>query len=174
MVEPAERSYETFVDLATGLYDRRTMWSRLAEEVARARRYRYPLSLMLLSFDAPNADQAVGQILQLARLLKEHTRTADILARYSEDTLAILLPCTDEAGSLQLAQRIQSLAQAGSAAGAGSEGGALLRIGLTAALQDHAGDKQDFVEQVEWALREARRMGSGKRMIVVPTAAQGA
>ena len=70
MVEPVERSYETFIDLATGFYDRRTMWSRLAEEMARARRYHYPLSLMLLAFDAPKPDQAVGQLLQLARLLK--------------------------------------------------------------------------------------------------------
>jgi diguanylate cyclase (GGDEF)-like protein len=169
MVEPLERSYETFVDLATGLYDRRTMWSRLAEEMARARRYHYPLSLMLLAFDESRPGEAMGQLLQLARLLTQHTRTADILARYSEDTLAILLPCTDEAGALQLAERIQCLAQTGAA----PEGGALLRIGLTAALPDYAGDKLDLVEQVEWALREAKKKGSGKHRIVVPTTVQG-
>ena len=47
MAEQVERAYEVFIDLATGFYDRRTMWARLAEEIARARRYRYPLSLIL-------------------------------------------------------------------------------------------------------------------------------
>lgn len=168
MAEPAERSYETFIDLATGLYDRRTMWSRLAEEIARARRYHYPLSLMLLAFETLDPKQAVGQLLHLAGLLKRQTRTADILARYSENTLAILLPCTDEAGAVNLAERIHRLTQAEPADGAAAGGGPLLRIGLTVASQDYAGDKLDLVEQVEWALREAKEKGSKHLIVVVP------
>ncbi len=168
MVEQVERSYETFIDLATGLYDRRTMWSRLAEEIARARRYHYPLSLMLLAFDMPDPDRAVGQLLHLSRLLKRQTRTADVLARYSECTLAILLPCTDEAGAIKLAERIHRLAQAELADGAAAGKGPPLWIGLTTASQDYAGDKMNLLEQVEWALREAKKKGSARRMVVVP------
>ena len=175
MAEQAERSYEVFVDLATGLYDRRTMWSRLAEEMARARRYHYPLSLMLLAFDTPDPNEAVGQLLRLARLLRRQTRTADVLVRYSEDTLAILLPCTDEAGALRLAERIRRVAQAEPTASAASEEEPLLlRIGLMAASQDYSGDKLDLVEQVEWALREAKKKGSEDRTVVVPMPAQRA
>lgn len=171
MVEQVERSYETFIDLATGLYDRRTMWSRLAEEIARARRYHYPLSLMLLAFDTPDPHHAVGRLLHLAKLLKRQTRTADILVRYSENTLAILLPCTDEAGAVNLAERIHRLAQAEWADGAAAAEGPLLRIGLTVASQDYGGDKLYLVEQVEWALREAKKKGSKNLVIVVPTSA---
>ncbi|MGB9723494.1 MAG: diguanylate cyclase domain-containing protein [Chloroflexia bacterium] len=156
-----ERIYEAAVDRETGLYDRRTMWSRLAEEVSRTRRYRYPLSLMLISFGLPNSRLAVEHLLQLAQVLKRHTRASDFLARYSEDTLALLLPCTDERGALQLAERIRQLVAAFSPASAQSMG-----IGVTSAPGGYNGDKIALVEQVEWALRQA--LGREGRTVLVP------
>lgn len=156
-----ERVYEVFVDRETGLYDRRTMWSRLAEEVSRTRRYRYPLALMLLSFVSPNSRLAVEYLLQLAQILKRHTRSSDLLARYSEDTLALLLPCTDERGALRLAKRIRQLAAVLSPASAQA-----LRIGVTSALGGYNGNKIALVEQVEWALRQA--LEQEERTVFVP------
>lgn len=145
-----ERAYEVFIDRETGLYDRRTMWSRLAEEVSRTRRYRYPLALMLLSFESLNPRLAVEYLFQLAQILKRHTRASDFLARYSEDTLALLLPCTDERGALRLAERIRQLAGSLSPASAQA-----LSIGVTSAPGGYNGNKIALVEQVEWALRQA-------------------
>ncbi len=145
-----ERVYEVFIDRETGLYDRRTMWSRLAEEVSRTRRYRYPLALMLLSFVSPNSRLAVEYLLQLAQILKRHTRASDLLARYSEDTLALLLPCTDERGALRLAERIRQLTAALSPTSAQA-----LSIGVTSAPGGYSGNKIALVEQVEWALCQA-------------------
>lgn len=145
-----ERVYEVFIDRETGLYDRRTMWSRLAEEVSRTRRYRYPLALMLIAFESPNSRLAVEYLLQLAQILKCRTRTSDLLARYSEDTLALLLPCTNEHGALRLAERIRQLAATLSPILARS-----LSIGVTSAPGGYNGDKIALVEQVEWALRQA-------------------
>jgi len=168
MVEQAERSYEVYIDLATGLYDRRTMWSRLAEEVARARRYGYPLSLMLITVDTPDASRAVERLLTLAKVLKQHTRTADILVRYSEDTLALLLPCTDEEGALQLAERICDMAQVMLPPPSGSGSAHPIRIGVTSTSGEYSGDKVALVEQIEWALRKAQRKGNESRTLVVP------
>lgn len=145
-----ERVYEVFIDRETGLYDHRTMWSRLAEEVSRTRRYRYPLALMLISFEFPNSRLVVEYLLQLAQILKRHTRTSDLLSRYSEDTLALLLPCTDERGALRLAERIRQLAAALSPASAQA-----LSIGVTSAPGGYNGNKIALVEQAEWALRQA-------------------
>jgi diguanylate cyclase (GGDEF)-like protein len=167
MAEQVERAYEVLIDLTTGFYDRRTMWARLAEEIARARRYRYPLSLMLLTFDTSDAQRAVEQVLELARLLKQHTRTSDILVRYSEDTLAILLPCTDERGALYLADRLRHLVQVSLPAAYESGGVIPLRIGVTSTAGDYSGDKVALVEQVEWALRKAHEEGEN-RTVVVP------
>lgn len=171
MIEQADHSYEVYVDRATGLYDRRTMWSRLAEEVARARRYHYPFSLMLVAFQAPEPHAAVAELLELARLLKLHTRAADILARYSEDTLAVLLPCTDERGAMRLAERVRQIVLEDMPLHPSL---CTLHIGLTTAAEDYAGDKVALVEQVEWALRKAQVAGREHRTVVVPAAASAA
>jgi diguanylate cyclase (GGDEF)-like protein len=169
MADQPDRSYEVYVDMATGLYDRRTMWSRLAEEVARARRYHYPFSLMLITFQNPDLDPAVEQVLELANLLKRHTRAADILARYSEDTLAVLLPCTDEHGAVRLAERIREIVL--DKMPSQRHAMSTLHIGLTTTAGDYAGDKVALVERVEWALREAQIPGGEHRTVVVPTLA---
>jgi diguanylate cyclase (GGDEF)-like protein len=168
MVELAERSYEVYIDLATGLYDRRTMWSRLAEEVARARRYHYALSLMLITVDTSDPHRALERLLELSKVLKQHTRTADILVRYSEDTLALLLPCTDERGALQLAERIRHLVQVMLPPPYESGESAPIRIGVTSTSGEYSGDKVALVEQVEWALRKTQRKGGENRTVVVP------
>lgn len=161
-----ERTYRVFIDAATGLYDRRTMWSRLAEEVSRARRYRYPLSLMLVAFDPQAGQNTLENVRYLAEILKQYTRTSDFLARYNEDTLALLLPCTNERGALLLAERISQLA-AVVAPGRGRPA-LQVRIGLTSAPAEYEGDKVALVEQVEWALRQARAQGSRYDTVVVP------
>ncbi len=159
-----ERVYEVFIDRETGLYDRRTMWSRLAEEVSRIRRYRYPLALMLIAFEVPNSRLAVESLVQLAQILKRHTRASDLLARYSEDTLALLLPCTNEHGALRLAERIRHLAAALSPVWAQT-----LSIGVTSAPGGYSGNKIALVEQVEWALRQA--LEAEGRTVFVPAPA---
>jgi diguanylate cyclase (GGDEF)-like protein len=166
MSEQPARSYEVYVDMATGLYDRRTMWSRLAEEVARAQRYHYPFSLMLITFQNPQLQPGVEELLELAKLLKLHTRAADILARYSEDTLAVLLPCTDEQGAVRLAERIRQIVLENMPPQ--HHAMSTLHIGLTTTEGGHAGDKVALVEQVEWALRKAQTLGGEHRTVVVP------
>lgn len=170
MTAQTDHSYEVYVDLATGLYDRRTMWSRLAEEVARAQRYHYPFSLMLVTLQTADAKPQVEELPKLAGLLKQHTRAADVLARYSEDTLAVLLPCTDEQGAARLAERIRQIVVDN-----------LLpqhpimhtvHIGLTTTSGDNVGDKVALVEQVEWALRKAQTSGGEHRTVVVPAPTQ--
>lgn len=169
MIEQPDRTYEAYVDRATGFYDRRTMWSRLAEEVARARRYHYPFSLMLIAFQTPERKPAIEELLELARLLKQHTRTADILARYSEDTLAILMPCTDERGAVRLAERIRQIVLEYLLP---QRQMSTLHIGLTTTTEDYAGDKVALVEQVEWALHKAQTFDGEHHTVVVPALVQ--
>jgi len=170
MIQQADHSYEVYVDLATGLYDRRTMWSRLAEEVARAQRYHYPFSLMLITLRNRDAKPEVEELPELAGLLKQHTRAADILARYSEDTLAILLPCTDEQGAVRLAERIHQIVVEKMLPQHHTMH--TVHIGLTTTSGENVGDKVALVEQVEWALRKAQAPGGEHRTVVVPTPAQ--
>jgi diguanylate cyclase (GGDEF)-like protein len=162
MSEREERAYQVSIDPATGLYDRRTMWSRLAEEVSRARRYRYPLALMLITINLPNPREAEGYIVQLAEILKGHTRAADILVRYNENSLAMLLPCTDQEGALHVAQRIQQVTQTADR----EPEAASMSIGVTTTSGEFHGDKIALLEQVEWAMRRAQE--EERKIVVVP------
>jgi diguanylate cyclase (GGDEF)-like protein len=164
-MEEVQRVYKVYIDATTGFYDRRTMWYRLAEEVSRARRYRYPLSLMLVQVGASEPQQVEERVLRLADVLKRHTRSVDILVRYSEDALALLLPCTNETGAVHLAERIRHLASAEEPP-SGTEEESPLSIGITSTRGEYRGDKIALVEQVEWALNKAQ--SEGGKIVVVP------
>ena len=162
------RPYEAVLDPSTGFYDRRTMWSRLAEESSRSRRYRYPLGLMLIKVNAPDPEQVGVWVVRLAHMLKERTRAVDILIRYGEDTLAVLLPCTDARGALCLAERIQKMARL---LLSGENVAAPVSIGITSQVGEYRGDKVSLVEQVEWAVHKAAQ--TGQTVVVLgPVAAE--
>ena len=91
------------VDGLTGLSNHRNFWERLRDEVARARRYGQPLSLLMLDLDDfkrvndrfghPVGDEllrAVGQALQT-----QVRQGVDCAARYGGEEFAVILPVTE-------------------------------------------------------------------------------
>jgi len=101
-------------DGLTGLKNHRAFQERIAEEFERARRYRLTLSLVLLDVDHfkqfndvfghPAGDQALKR---LAVIMSENARITDFVARYGGEEFAIVLPETDAAGALVIADRIR-------------------------------------------------------------------
>lgn len=110
MLDSATRTYTASLDPTTGLYDSQTIRRRIVEELSRARRYHYPLSLVVAIFPAAEIWPVEDRIQQLAQLLERHVRSTDILARFSHSGLVSLLPHTDEAGARRLGERIYQLA----------------------------------------------------------------
>lgn len=96
-------------DGLTGLYNHRYFIEALGREFERARRYKRPLSLLMLDLDGfksvndncghPQGDQVLRQI---GRLLVQSVRFVDVVARYGGDEFAVLLPET----VLQAASRL--------------------------------------------------------------------
>lgn len=79
----------------------------LADELGRARRYKYPISLVLIGLDAvlENADDgaaeaAVRQRSELVKLLLTKTRTSDRVTFRGDDQVALVLPHTPLKGAL--------------------------------------------------------------------------
>jgi diguanylate cyclase (GGDEF)-like protein len=113
------------LDPVTGLHDRRSAETYLRRELARARRYREPLSLVLIDLDRfsdlnEQRGYAFGDraLREIAKLLigypstsREMTgialcfRESDLAARVGADEFLVLLPATARAGAAQAAER---------------------------------------------------------------------
>ena len=102
-------------DGLTGLLNHRTFHERCDQEFRTARRYRSPLSLLMLdvdhfkrfndTFGHPTGDR----VLQLvAQRLHENARETDTVARYGGEEFGVVLPSTDLIGATRLAERIRA------------------------------------------------------------------
>ena len=90
-------------DGLTGLCNHRHFFERLAEEVARAKRYELALSMLMIDIDDFKAyNDALGHpcgdalLRALADVLLSQTRRqVDLVARYGGEEFAVILPSTD-------------------------------------------------------------------------------
>jgi diguanylate cyclase (GGDEF)-like protein len=101
-------------DGLTGLYNHRHFFDRLAGEVARARRYQLPLSVLMVDIDDfKSYNDSYGHLCgdallhALAVVLQAQTRQkVDFVARYGGEEFAVILPCTDTTGGLRAGERL--------------------------------------------------------------------
>ena len=101
-------------DALTGLRNRRALMERLPEELDRARRRFEPLTFLLLDVDAFKSfndtfGHAAGDevLREVAARLENHARLSDFAARYGGEEFALLLPNTEPAVALHVAERLR-------------------------------------------------------------------
>jgi diguanylate cyclase (GGDEF)-like protein len=115
LIKDRERQKELAVrDGLTNLYNRRAFNELLAQAVAREDRQGGCLALILLDLDHfkklndtyghPAGDEALRAT---ARVLTQHLRKGDQAARYGGEEFVVILPGTEEAGALNLAERVR-------------------------------------------------------------------
>jgi len=178
-VEEANRLLRVLVrqDGLTGLGNRRHFDDVLGTEYRRAMRDGEPLSLIMVDVDRfktfndlyghPAGDACLrGVGGALAGALR---RPADLAARYGGEEFAVLLPCTDEAGALATAARIQEAMRAVAMPHAGSEFGIVtLSMGIAALAPGGAGaSPAALVEAADAALYAAKRSGRNTAQLAV-------
>lgn len=101
------------VDPTTGLPDRQALDETLRTEVARARRYDVPLSVVLIAFDERDGPRPLvtlprGRALQaVAARCRQNLRSSDSIYAFDDDQLLVLLPHTDARRALAPAARLQ-------------------------------------------------------------------
>lgn len=102
-------------DVLTGWYNRRYLQSRMREEIILARRYNQALVCLLLDVDNfKNINDSYGHLAgdtvlrEVAHRVKGQMRGSDVPARFGGDELAVLLPHTDEAAGVRMAERIRN------------------------------------------------------------------
>ena len=110
-----EPSGSAITDKLTTLHTRPLFDAVLAKEVERAARFGDPVSLILFDVDhlsAINKEHGYGvgdKILErLGILVRTYFRQHDWVARYSEDSIAVLLFRTDAGHASELAERVRS------------------------------------------------------------------
>ncbi len=112
----SELEKQAKMDEMTGVFNYRTFRNVLNREVGRAKRYKKPLSLLMVDVDHFKSvndtygHQTGDRVLQgVAKLLRESRREVDTVARYGGEEFAMILPETDEAGAVRMGERLRGL-----------------------------------------------------------------
>lgn len=102
-------------DGLTGLYNHRSFYILLTEEIARAQRFGRPVSLLMLDVDHfkrvndTHGHPAGDAILRgLSELLGCEARAIDRICRYGGEEIAVILPETDLAAAAVIAERLRA------------------------------------------------------------------
>jgi diguanylate cyclase (GGDEF)-like protein len=157
--------WQALIDPLTGLANRRSLEESLEEEVARAQRLGSNLCLVLADLDRfkaindrfghPTGDRALHAFAQTVR---EVVREIDSAGRWGGEEFALILPGTDVAGGVVVAERVQdSLASRKIEAVNGEPVHMTASFGV-ASLND-AGTLESLVAAADDALYWAKRQG---------------
>ena len=111
-----ELAHQAAIDPLTGVANRRTLDAVLNREWSRAHRSGKPLSVLMIdadhfkAFNDRHGHQRGDDALRvLARVISENIRRpADLAARYGGEEFAAVLPETDTAGALRIAENIRA------------------------------------------------------------------
>jgi diguanylate cyclase (GGDEF)-like protein len=105
-------------DSLTGLANPRAFEHALATEFHRAGRYGYSLSLVIMDIDSfKEYNDTFGhpagneRLKAIAKILRANVRDPDLPVRYGGEEFALLLPHTNKAGALALAERVRESAE---------------------------------------------------------------
>jgi two-component system cell cycle response regulator len=103
----------SITDGLTGLWNYRYFTMTVGKEIERAARFGRPLALLMLDLDHfKDVNDTFGHqrgdtvLVELAGRIRGEVRDVDTVARYGGEEIVVILPETDEAGAVQLAERI--------------------------------------------------------------------
>ena len=107
----------SITDALTGAFNRRYLMEQLPRELERCRRYAYPLSVIMCDIDhfkrindeqghAAGDDVLQQFVLRIQRSIRGHS---DWIARYGGEEFLLVLPETEFAHGLQVAEKVRNL-----------------------------------------------------------------
>lgn len=106
-------SEEARRDPVTGVATRSYLDARIVREFSHALRHEWPLSIALIELDGlqrireTQGEPAAAQVLQAAaQILRGNTRETDLIARYTTEQFALVLPATDRDTAMIVCERI--------------------------------------------------------------------
>src|SRR5581483_5897464 len=101
-------------DPTTGLFNLRQFRTALAQEIQKAKRFKYPIAVIMAdidnfkafndSFGHPKGNVALRKI---AQTILQNLRQTDLVARYGGEEFAAILPGCDQLALLQVAEKVR-------------------------------------------------------------------
>ena len=156
-------------DQLTGLYNRRYLMERLHEEVARVKRYRYALTLLMMDIDHfKQINDRYGhlqgdRVLQeLAQILRASARAVDFVARYGGEEFVMVAPNVDGSGGIILAERIRLAVEQHEFPCHEGVLRITISIGLASVRGQEVTDETDLLNRADKALYEAKERGRNR------------
>lgn len=167
-------------DVLTGLYNRRHFMELIEAELARARRYRTPLAVVMVDLDHfkevnDGRGHQVGDrvLAAVAGAMSESVRETDLAARYGGEEFVLLLPNTDRQGARELAERCREVVADTLVADAGGPLHVTASMGVASYPEDVVdGDVDALLGAADDALYRAK--GGGRNRVEMAAVAGGA
>lgn len=114
----AEAERNASIDYLTSLSNRFSFEQRLESEIARAQRFREPLSLIVMDLDKfkqindqyghPTGDSV---LIRMGEILRNNLRQIDLASRWGGDEFALLLPNTPMDHALSVSEKLRTVIQ---------------------------------------------------------------
>jgi len=166
---------ENITDPLTGVFNRRYLERRLVDEIAMARRYDLPLSILMMDIDRfKSINDTYGHLEgdlvlhRVAKLAAHTVREADIVARYGGEEIMVIAPNTMINTAETLAERLRVEIQAASLLSPDVQTDpprkVTVSIGVASFNQEMRGSR-DLINRADEALYRAK--GGGRNRVVV-------
>jgi len=185
LLDQADMAYQlriaslTHIDDLTGLLTMRSARRAFEKEMVRSLRYRRPVSVLMMDLDHfkqvnDTYGHAAGShgLAEVGRLIRESTRVTDISGRFGGEEFITVLPETDAAPALVVANRIRETI-ARRAFRYGDESFQLrISIGIATA-PTHGNDAGRVIEAADAALYRAKSLGRNRCVVHEPESPPG-
>ena len=164
------------IDSLTGVFNRRAFMERAEKEYAIAQRNKTPLALLMIDIDYfkrindeyghPTGDDV---LVDVARILNSRLRKQDTLGRYGGEEFCVLLPATEEAGAMVLAETLRNAVESTLLATERKGISATISIGATVCPASCATGNPGFcklLEDADAALYQAKHDGRNRTVML--------
>ncbi len=171
-----ELEHVRVIDELTGLYSGGFLAESLGIEIGRARRYGRDLSFLMLGlddfkqFNRAHGDEVGDSALKhVSAVIRNCTRTTDLVARYKEDEFCFLLPETPLEGARTAAERLRFAIAAHPVSVGARSMPVTASVGVRAINPRHGLKAESVISDAKAALEEAKRAGKNQVSLHLPT-----